>query len=280
MKIKYLLVISIAFILYFSYLYSKKHTYVGALQASAEPTIYPSYLMSVASCTQNSYGRGVGTIPSIAPCPAGSTSRDEGDGNCRTPNLDYGQNFVLSGVGYVPGGVGVLPVVTVRANGCAGGCTADETDDGCFCRKVACPADHPNYVAGFCYQPCNGTDEKIAGLCYPKCSPGWDRSGLGCKVPCGDGLFDADNHCWKVGEVVMTYEQRTACPNGGEIDANLCYPKCQSNWKGIGPICWAPVTTHPRESVISPLKPIQVVAKQTFHRDALFEGTSTPPVAC
>ncbi len=256
-----------AFILYFSYLYSKKPTHVGALQAET-PIIHDSYIISTASCTQNSYGRGVGTIPSIAPCPAGSTAPDEGDGNCRTPRLDYGQNFVLSGVGYAPS-------VQIRGKGCCNMawdtpcnhiCTADETDDGCTCRKVAC----------------NGTDEYIAGLCYPKCSPGWNRSGLGCKVPCGDGLYDSENHCWKPGDIVMTYEQRTKCPNGGEVSANLCYPKCQTtpSFTGVGPICWADVTTHPRESVISPLKPVQVVAKQYFHRDALFEGTSTPPVAC
>jgi len=274
MKIKYIpITILIAIIAYLSYLYSKK-SHIGALRA--DPVIHPNYLISPVSCDQNSYGRGVGTIPinTIAPCPAGSSVHIEGEGDCRTPNLDYGQNFVLSGTGYVP-------TVSIRSkfiNGiaCCNGiigeeacstlCTAGEIDDGCTCRKVACKPG----------------DENIAGLCYQACPGGWNRLGLGCKITCGDGFFDSGDHCWKLGDIVMTYAQRTAstCPDGQELSSGLCYPKCQSGWSGVGPICWAPVTTHPRESVISPLQPVQVVAKQYFQRQAIFEGNSTPPVAC
>jgi hypothetical protein len=30
----------------------------------------------------------------------------------------------------------------------------------------------------------------------------------------------------------------TDCPAGRELDAGLCYPKCASGMKGVGPVCW------------------------------------------
>lgn len=29
-----------------------------------------------------------------------------------------------------------------------------------------------------------------------------------------------------------------SCPAGWQKDAGLCYPRCASNYKGVGPVCW------------------------------------------
>ena len=53
-------------------------------------------------------------------------------------------------------------------------------------------------------------------------------------------IFDMDQYekC-KPGETDDGYFCRsTGCPDGQQMDAGLCYPKCRDGFSGIGPVCW------------------------------------------
>jgi hypothetical protein len=43
-----------------------------------------------------------------------------------------------------------------------------------------------------------------------------------------------------------------ACENGMEINAGLCYKKCQHNMKGVGPMCWPETLSYNRGAGVSP----------------------------
>ena len=36
------------------------------------------------------------------------------------------------------------------------------------------------------------------------------------------------------------------CPEGKQKDAGLCYNPCPEGFKGVGPVCWKGIKSHPR----------------------------------
>ena len=36
------------------------------------------------------------------------------------------------------------------------------------------------------------------------------------------------------------------CPEGKQKDAGLCYNPCPEGYKGVGPVCWKGIKSHPR----------------------------------
>ena len=38
----------------------------------------------------------------------------------------------------------------------------------------------------------------------------------------------------------------SGCPDGKQLDAGLCYNPCPEGYKGVGPVCWKGIKSHPR----------------------------------
>lgn len=205
---------------------------VAKAVAVAACVLFSGYAFSGADfCWKESYGRGVGTIPTecgdlekigllcYQPCPAG---------------------MVRKGVD------------------CHSKCPVGWTDDGLFCRRSSyIPAGWP-WKAGdpaFDYTKAKERCEKRHGkgncvirgaMAYKKCGPGYKRSGTGgsesglictpVETDCGEhGLNDfIGGSCAKKIEI-----GRVSTPQcSGEKSGGLCYDKCASGFEGAGPVCW------------------------------------------
>ena len=266
MKInRYKIILGFIFTLFIAYLYYKTSNKQQRLRALEDPIVHDNYVVQLGVCLPNSYHLPPGTIPLVGACPEGT--RDIGT-DCWSDIQDWGQNFVMADGGTVPnygsrykGGCCTM----AWEDPCNHLCNQPgEIDAGCFCRTVDCGPDR----------------DYINGLCYVKCPGGWERQSLGCKVQCGAGLRDDGTHCWKDAYIAKSLAQRQYCSVGKVLQEGLCYDKCQEGWESDHGLCMAPVTTKFLESTITPLIPVQVVGKQLFTREALFEGTSTPPDPC
>ena len=84
------------------------------------------------------------------------------------------------------------------------------------------------------------------GLCYPRCPsshPNWIGCNL-CGVSCtGSGYANGiAPSCPKKIHCSHGLEAAT-CPPGMDYDAGLCYKKCSSGFTGVGPVCWGDAPT-------------------------------------
>ena len=179
-----------------------------------------------------SYGRGVGTIPSV--CPAGE-------------ELDAGLCYPVCNSGYH--GVGPvcwadLPlsygrgVGTIPSNIWTGECPSGKENDAGLCYPYCDPGytgvgpvcwlDNASYGRGVGTIPtsCPAGEENDAGLCYPVCNEGYHGVGPVCWTN------DALSYGRGVGVPVHT------CRDGMEQDGLLCYEQCNAGYNGIGPVCW------------------------------------------
>ena len=184
-------------------------------------------------CWKDSYGRGVGTVPtSCAP----------------------GQDMI-----------GVFCYDKCPANmarfgfDCHSVCPEGFRDDGLFCRRAEygrgagyswwwsdgwssegmlnrCKADNPTGC------------EMSGAIAYPKCQPGYNA--FGCCI-CRPDVPD----CTKLGlggnldlscakKVGIGQPKLGVCP-GGVMDAGLCYGGCQAGYYGVGPVCWSAAPKSP-----------------------------------
>jgi len=79
---------------------------------------------------------------------------------------------------------------------------------------------------------CASSEEYDAGLCYSRCSSGYHGVAFLC--------WRNDFWAWKnpltqnrgVGVPIH------ACPDGQDLQAGLCYTKCDPKYDGVGPVCW------------------------------------------
>ena len=171
------------------------------------------------SCTKPSYGRGAGTIPT-----------DCGEGDDKSGALCYpkcAENYT-----------GVGPV-------CWGQCPSGFTDNGAFCLK---PEAYGRGWGHTSQEACQNSDDHGAKsngceqnglLWYPKCDPNFHNFGCCiCSPNCPNGWTDIGISCVKpsYGRGAGTIPE--GCDNGKENDAGLCYPPCDKNFKGVGPVCW------------------------------------------
>lgn len=179
-------------------------------------------------CWRNSYGRGIGTIPQA--CAAGED---------RIGLLCYPK----------------CPVNTVRVGfDCHSTCPAGFRDDGLFCRLAeygrgggyAWQFGDPLNDSGM-YRRCEadngaGNCEKNGLIVYPKCKPGY--SAFGCCIcrpnapNCAAlGLGgQVDLSCAK--KVIIGSPRIGQCGSDEDSNGGLCYKKCTTNYKGVGPVCW------------------------------------------
>ena len=166
-------------------------------------------------CWKDSYGRGVGTIP---------TECANGQGN--QAGLCYSAcESGFSGVGPV----------------CWSGCPAGYSDNGAMCHidkaltknvEWVCTAWLPGWMGGAC------------SLKKTQCPTDYTNVGLFCALnsagkspPAGfSGSFlDPMKNSYGRGAGTIP----ATCPAGQQNDAGLCYSQCQAGYTGIGPVCWA-----------------------------------------
>jgi len=178
-------------------------------------------------CWKDSYGRGVGTIPS-----------------------ECGTKQKLGALCYEPCPSGYTRI----GLDCLQNCPTGFRDDGLFCRN----AEYGRgvgyawwYRDGFSFsgmfKRCEadngkGNCEKYLAMVYPKCKPGY--SPFGCCI-CRPTVPDCnalgmngglDLSCTK--KLVLGSPSPADCAAGLEYDAGLCYPKCKTGYNGVGPVCW------------------------------------------
>jgi hypothetical protein len=166
---------------------------------------------------QESYGRGVGTVPTQ--CPDGEV-------------YDAGLCYPACKEGYT----GVGPV-------CWEKCPTGYTNLGLTCGGDLDIDLKKSYGRGvgslikktgwekqglLWYKPCKEGYEGVGPVCWEKCPKGYTDDG----VACGKGFFFKDSYGRGVGTVPK------ACKGGKEYDAGLCYKACKEGYKGVGPVCW------------------------------------------
>jgi hypothetical protein len=128
------------------------------------------------------------------------------------------------------------------------------------------------YDAGLCYPVCKPGYRAVGPVCWGSCPAGYDDHGATCyrgasiigannsRCPWYDkcGLVTAkgcstcppgyrNDGCTCRRDVHVTGKPSygrgagsvpTSCPAGQEKDAGLCYPVCNSGFRGVGPVCW------------------------------------------
>jgi len=184
-------------------------------------------------CWKDSYPRGAGTLPNSC-----------ADGQERIGLLCYDK----CPSGYKRWGLD-----------CHQQCPSGWTNNGLYCRK-----SEYGRGAGYPYKLRDGKknlqEKKIArceadhgrGNCemngfiaYPKCAPGYHN--IGCCI-CRPSKPDCkalgmghqiDLSCAKKIEIKGTKPKIGTCSSSQERKAGLCYNKCKSGYKGVGPVCWA-----------------------------------------
>lgn len=181
-------------------------------------------------CWKDSYGRGVGQVPSA--CPSG-WERTGADLLCY-PKCKAG----FKGVGPV----------------CWQDCPANFRNDGAMCAKPAAYGrgagfpwvfGDPLSDAGM-FKRCEaangrGNCEKNGAVVYPKCKTGFRNVGCCvCSPSCPAGMVDTGTSCIKQSEGRGVGKGAT-CAVGTEQDlaGGLCYPQCKQGSAGVGPVCWS-----------------------------------------
>jgi len=85
---------------------------------------------------------------------------------------------------------------------------------------------------------CGDNEDENAGLCYPKARPGYNGVGPVAWQQCHGETFDMGVVCTK-----KTFGRGAGvpmiCDPAEDQDAGLCYKKCNANFHGVGPVCWA-----------------------------------------
>ncbi len=147
---------------------------------------------------KSSYGRGVGTA--VNSCKSGYEKR----GGLCYPKCKSGY-------------YGVGPV-------CWQSCPRGYTDDGAFCRRDA-------HIISANNSQCPWYD--VCGLTFARgcstCPSGYRNDGCTCR---------RDAHIFAKASYGRGAGEPMVCPSTKEYDAGLCYPKCNSGYVGVGPVCW------------------------------------------
>ncbi len=210
-----------------SHLPTSDFTWLNQLTESTEPIdLSTAPFREDIFCWRETYGRGVGTIPTV--CPTGMENQ-------------AGLCYKLCNDGFY----GVGPV-------CWKSCPDGYRDDGAFCAK---PEAYGRGV-GFPWKvgdPLNdskmferceaefgkGNCEKNGLIVYPKCKTNFHNVGCCvCSPDCPSGWNDIGVSCTKPSYGRGVGIPPTGCTSGKENNAGLCYVSCRDNYQGVGPVCW------------------------------------------
>lgn len=166
-------------------------------------------------CWLAAYGRGVGQA--ISACGTG----EEKDGLLCYPDCQTGYT-------------GVGPV-------CWQTCPSGFTDTGLDCLKPSSygrGAGYPLWDEGKCNSENSQGCEKSGLLWYPNCDANFHAVGCCvCSPDCPNDMDDIGVSCAKA-SYGRTAGTPLGCPAGQVEDASLCYPPCDNDFNGIGPVCW------------------------------------------
>lgn len=191
-------------------------------------------------CWKDSYGRGVGTVPTS--CAPGQEMR----GLLCYDNCPAGMQRAAATID------------------CHSVCPPGYRDDGLFCRRAeygrgagyAWEIRDGFSSAGMisrCESDGNGkgTCEMSAAIAYPKCRPGYSAAGCCICRPTEPNCEQlglggrVDLSCAKKIQIGSA-PKLGICPGGSsnlpgsaqEMDAGLCYGGCEPGYTGVGPVCW------------------------------------------
>jgi hypothetical protein len=183
-------------------------------------------------CWKDSYGRGVGTIPTQ--CASGQQ---------KIGALCYDK----------------CPANTKRFGfDCHSVCPSGMRNDGLFCRaaEYGRGAGYPWKFGDKAFslkdakRRCerkHGSCEKNGAIYYPKCREGY--SSFGCcicrpKTPNCRALGMNPGIDLSCAKKVYIGKPKTAGCGKKEYDAGLCYNKCRDGYNGVGPVCWGKVPSR------------------------------------
>ena len=174
-------------------------------------------------CWKESYGRGVGTIPTD--CGSGQLDAGLCYARCKSGFEGVGPMCWKPGKSH-PRGFGTIPNScptgrALEAGLCYTHCNAGYHGLGPMCWSGA--KSHPR-GAGTIPNQCEQGKTLDAGLCYPPCPPGYKGVGPACWIA-------LEGYGRGVGTIPK-------CSPSLEFDASLCYKKCDKGYKGVGPVCW------------------------------------------
>ena len=183
----------------------------GFTKAAAQPEF----------CWKDSYGRGVGTLPS----------------QCLPEKEQIGL-LCYSG----------CPAGMYRFGfDCHASCPDGFRDEGLFCRIDAYGrgAGYAAWDLGWCESDHGqGNCEWWGALYYPKCSPGFHNSA--CCI-CTPDDIDCNSLPWMsevpdgascAKQIMIGDPTPLDCPSGQDNSGGLCYNPCEAGYSGIGPVCW------------------------------------------
>lgn len=167
-------------------------------------------------CWKDSYGRGVGKIPSG--CPSGKVNEA---GLCYTPcKASYVSDGALM---------------------CYSGCPQGYSSSGCCTCHInkpltkdvdwRCTAWFPNWLGG----ACRWKDSYCADPHYTNAGLFCALTSAGKSAPAGFSGSFLDPMKNSYGRSPGTIP--TGCGNR-QYDAGLCYDKCKTGYTGLGPVCW------------------------------------------
>ncbi len=131
----------------------------------------------------------------------------------------------------------------------------------------ACP-EGSEEDAGLCYERCKPGYEGVGPVCWEQCASGYTDDGATCRrngdiiesqrdCPwydtcglwhdcswCPDGYANDGCFCRRDPDIFWKSSygrgagSTLSCASNQDSDAGLCYPKCSSEYRGVGPICW------------------------------------------
>jgi hypothetical protein len=174
-------------------------------------------------CWKDSYGRGVGTIPSQC------SDKEQIGSLCYTacPSGMYRWGF-----------------------DCHAYCPEGFRDEGLFCRIDAYGrgAGYAAWDWGLCESDHGvGNCEWWGALAYPKCAEGFHNSACCICTPndidCASLPFMSEvpdgASCAK--QIQIGDPTPLVCPSDQENSGGLCYTPCAAGYYGVGPVCWGAV---------------------------------------
>lgn len=94
-------------------------------------------------------------------------------------------------------------------------------------------ADGLEYQAGLCYDPCQYDYDGVGFVCWQKCAPDYMDFGATCTNWSTWHTYGKNTYTRAVHGLTAT------CASDEDLDAGLCYPKCDPGFHGVGPVCWA-----------------------------------------
>jgi hypothetical protein len=96
-----------------------------------------------------------------------------------------------------------------------------------LCIKNGCPEGKPENSGGLCYPYCRKDFKNDGAMICWKQYPDFERVGAGSTITSVTKRIKTN-----------TGTIPTECRPDQEKNGALCYPRCQSGYKGVGPVCW------------------------------------------